>query len=884
MSKTKQSFSYTGSETYNIDNVVLSSSAIALFDSKTGVGGVDYVPYDGATVTVVAGDALSSYRKLAPTLSNKLYYLVSEVQYTADDAAEILAQATEIPVIYDDGVFRGEFVFSNPNNYENVYLLWDYEDKMATVASFKGATESRSIQMTYTSNIGRAGITFNTVDPDQPTRYQIEWNGEIVADTKYVGLNSSANYDKLIAAGIPAEDIGLVSPYNGTVNNGVGTIDFFKYLADGAANLIVSSPFSTSTWIVSKVDPTLKSFYLSEANGIPSDVCAQCPDTLLYHNGPNALPDVGTTIYSTSNGSTVYSGDEYIHLINTVQCITPPVANLSYISISSNGVVISKSSCTCSEYAVPFILVDEVVVQANANETFFVDVINNPTSWTLNSSSLPSQASFSNGVLSFNNCPPGSYSITVTASNCFGTSNPTVIPITVGTNEDVKPVLVDIEQFKDTAIDATYVIPTFTMLYFKGNGTVPALKDQVFFDPELKRPFVGGLKWYFVNDSSYVMQLDKYGYVTNLYSFISTTTTTTTTTTLPAGTYYEASSCQDPTVVVVLYNSSGTTISTGNIVKTNGDRNCWTILRTTTPTTPYYSVSLPVTIYGSCTACIDATTTTSTTTTTTSTPVTAFEIDTTGFTSAYDACTSTPSYVTYYRSTGSLAVNNFVYTNSGATTLFNGAFLWYLVRVSGTTYACLISDTGQILNVSQCSAVTTTTTTTTLPYYYYNGTKCVGGAAVLMRYQGYAPLSLPNYVKDSNGDCITITSTASSGSQNGDIYYVYGSCSECAATTTTTTTTTTTSTTTSTTTTTTTTTRPTYTQLVLSYSSSQSSVCTDINIGDYYVNGAIGVPGNYIFTDELGADLAPAGWYLNLIINVAYEWDGADWTGATKSC
>jgi hypothetical protein len=71
---------------------------------------------------------------------------------------------------------------------------------------------------------------------------------------------------------------------------------------------------------------------------------------------------------------------------------------------------------------------------------------------------------------------------------------------------------------------------------------------------------------------------------------------------------------------------------------------------------------------------------------------------------------------------------------------------------------------------------------------------------------------------------------------------------------------------------------------VLSYSSSQSSVCTDINIGDYYVNGAIGVPGNDIFTNELGTDAAPAGWYLNLIINVAYEWNGSDWTGATKAC
>jgi hypothetical protein len=51
--KTKQSFSYTGSSTYTIDNVVLSSSAIALFDTSTGIGGVDYIPYDGATVTVV---------------------------------------------------------------------------------------------------------------------------------------------------------------------------------------------------------------------------------------------------------------------------------------------------------------------------------------------------------------------------------------------------------------------------------------------------------------------------------------------------------------------------------------------------------------------------------------------------------------------------------------------------------------------------------------------------------------------------------------------------------------------------------------------------------------------------------------------------------------
>jgi hypothetical protein len=72
--------------------------------------------------------------------------------------------------------------------------------------------------------------------------------------------------------------------------------------------------------------------------------------------------------------------------------------------------------------------------------------------------------------------------------------------------------------------------------------------------------------------------------------------------------------------------------------------------------------------------------------------------------------------------------------------------------------------------------------------------------------------------------------------------------------------------------------------LTLSYSSSQSTVCTVLDIDNYYVNGAIGVPENSIFTDIIGTILAPSGWYLNLIINVAYEWNGSNWTGVTKAC
>jgi hypothetical protein len=57
-----------------------------------------------------------------------------------------------------------------------------------------------------------------------------------------------------------------------------------------------------------------------------------------------------------------------------------------------------------------------------------------------------------------------------------------------------------------------------------------------------------------------------------------------------------------------------------------------------------------------------------------------------------------------------------------------------------------------------------------------------------------------------------------------------------------------------------------------------------LDIDNYYVNGPIGVPGNYIFTNLIGTILAPTGWYLNLITNVAYEWNGSNWTGASKTC
>ena len=176
MDKTKQSFEYTGSSEYTIDNTILSSSGIALFDTASGVGGVDYMPYNGSTVTVKAGDIYGDYRELAPTLNNKLYYLVSNTLYDSSQKTIILSLATEIPVYFNGTEFEGTFVFINPNNYPYIYLLWDYEDKMDSVVSYIGQTSSRAIGFELGTDIGRAGISYNLMDPDQPTRFQVEWN------------------------------------------------------------------------------------------------------------------------------------------------------------------------------------------------------------------------------------------------------------------------------------------------------------------------------------------------------------------------------------------------------------------------------------------------------------------------------------------------------------------------------------------------------------------------------------------------------------------------------------------------------------------------------------------------------------------------------------
>ena len=165
-----QSIELYGQPIKEINNVISTDSSIALFDSYSGQKIVNLAPSHGQVVTIKSGGT-GTTKELAPSLNNKLYYLVSNVSYNESQTDEIISLATEIPVVLTSGIFIGEFTFLNPNNYENAYFLWDYSDKILNSASYIGATSNRSMSISFNNNAGRCGIDYNVTSA--PTRFKM---------------------------------------------------------------------------------------------------------------------------------------------------------------------------------------------------------------------------------------------------------------------------------------------------------------------------------------------------------------------------------------------------------------------------------------------------------------------------------------------------------------------------------------------------------------------------------------------------------------------------------------------------------------------------------------------------------------------------------------
>ncbi len=351
-------YSYTGSVDYSFSNVVMSDKNKLLSNNKLrGLEGIDAIPYDGSTVTMTANaNAVSGQKDFEPSANNKMYWLITNDIYSDSDYDTFISLATEVLPVFDAvaNEFVGQFVFTNPNNFKELYMIWDYRDNLGTgAASHDGSDFVKYLDVEYGSDIGRAGVGYEITDV--PVRVKVQWKDVVVADTGYVGLNSLANYNDLIAAGVVDDDINLSLPYDGTVNNGTGSIYFNKYTTDSAAIIKIETPLSTASIKIETVVPSLNSFYIETVGGTLADVCNQCPTTQYYHNGSQPEPVIGDIIFTNSDGSTAFVGRNGYHLMDSVACAGAPISDGIWLLIDENGRVLQSDTCNCQVFAPPVI-------------------------------------------------------------------------------------------------------------------------------------------------------------------------------------------------------------------------------------------------------------------------------------------------------------------------------------------------------------------------------------------------------------------------------------------------------------------------------------------------------------------------------------------------
>ena len=654
----KYNYSSSGTAGYEFNDTIFKPVDVALFDTASDVAGTNGIPAPGDTVTVYAyKDNASSLNAelnpFIPTAGNKVYYLVSNTEYTEEDYATVISLGTPVTMSLVGSEYTGTFVYTAPSNEAYLYLVWDYRNTVAcgSSVSYSGKAATTPTIVNMGAGNGRASFTYDA--QSTPDRFVITVGGNIVADSGYVGLNSLANYNALLAAGVAEDDIKLSSPYNGLVNNSTGTLSFVKN-SSAQTVLTVYSPLSSNSWTATTACASLTSFTLDTTNGTLANVCAQTPSTTKYHNADGGAVSIGCTIYNDAAGSTVYDGGNAYHKTGT-----------NSMFVTSSGVVTELASCLCTETVPPIVTVSDMEFVVGQEVNFVVPATNSPTSYTLVSScsnfslfggtsgatfygancetgyyetivvsggetssrcfasgtvtqisgssdatltvagacsgfSLPPGLSFeeSTGTISGTIEGIGEYQAVFTATNCFGTGPSTQVIISSVLNDSpATPFEVFINAQGTAAAACGLLVLGWDYLYHNGYYTYPIVGDTVYLQSRGGNVFQGGGSWYKTNNNQ-AIEISNDGIVTSVFNCGSTPPTPPTP---PAGGYYQATLCNS-TYSAVLYDAVVRVIANGTIFKTT-DGNCWTKTANLLPQTATFNVPTVLVTSASCAIC-----------------------------------------------------------------------------------------------------------------------------------------------------------------------------------------------------------------------------------------------------------------------------------------
>ena len=527
------------------DATTFKSGKVAYRNRFQNIGGVDSVPTPGDTVTLKGTElGTTTQRPFNPNLGNTIKYLVSNDLYTEQQVNELMSAATNIPAVLAGGVYSGGFTYLTPNDEIYLYLIWNYTNEVAVGSA-----------MTMPS--GMQGTTYTTID------YGTALGKSIIS----YNANAVTNRFVLKSGGVVVADTGFVA--------GAGTIDFIKTAGSPqTAELSIETSGLDDGWTYTAAALSLTSFLIDTTNDTAATVCPRVPATTYYHDGSAALPVDGDFIYTDATGLLPYNGansfhkmgagDDYIFVATNGQAgtvgscaacaeVAAPVLTIPDFSFETVGEIAIQLSATnnpvefaivttCQSYTLDGGTTGGVYTctycdsggtfEANVpmgenttvcSKTVPVLVTGSDASSTLlgncEDDVLPFGLSLgkTTGLLSGSIQQQGVYPITVTATNCFGTSINNTFIVTVGPQSQYRRFYMDDTVPKDNA-DAACDIPSTAQIYYHdGDATYPQVNNYIYYLNEFSGYdlYNGGFLWFLVENNE-AIQIDNAGQVVDV--------------------------------------------------------------------------------------------------------------------------------------------------------------------------------------------------------------------------------------------------------------------------------------------------------------------------------------------------------------------------------
>ena len=490
----------------------------------TGIEGSSAVPKDGDTVTLKATQLGAVRRKtFAPLMGTKMYYLVSDVEYSQTQINDLLSNPATVnitPILVGTN-WEGSFLFNRPLNEAFLYLIIDYRSQVDTGAGnlFEIPSDTNNTPGKFTGLVnfnnkkGRVSFPY-TPDPVGGAIYTIKEGDSVIATTGSTPV--------------------LVP----------GTLDFLKQPISSDIYNVEIDYFGTGGAIrLETPDPTLTIFNIDVVPGSlnPADPNYVCPTPVpaatKYHDGTGLLPEEGSVLYENPSGTVVY-GDGELHRYGTA--VAP---NTTWLRVTETGLVTELGECEpCAEVAVPVITIPSVITTSTTTSfDFNIEATNNPIDFrvigacdnyqivagdegasltyvdcngvsqdlvvprasgtVVEASAIPvvssGTATITNSGVSLNRFLPkglnferetgrlygipqegGVFNLQFTAENCFGTSAVSTLSIQV-VDVNNKTFLLDGSQFGLSSVDACALTETPTLFFHTGETVYPEINDTI---------------------------------------------------------------------------------------------------------------------------------------------------------------------------------------------------------------------------------------------------------------------------------------------------------------------------------------------------------------------------------------------------------------------